>query len=97
MKMKKHAAGVLIGAALSTLSYQSYADVKHIQTMFELAGFDAPKESADMLFALETKIAQLHMKKEQARNSAAQLRAANPIAITNCTPFPAYLDCSPFL
>ena len=27
MKMKKHAAGVLIGAALSTLSYQSYADV----------------------------------------------------------------------
>jgi len=30
-------------------------------------------------------------------NSAAQLRAANPIAITNCTPFPAHLDCSPFL
>ena len=47
------------------------AYVKHIQTMFELAGFDAPKESADMLFALETKIAQLHMKKEQARNFAA--------------------------
>ena len=53
------------------------AYVKHIQTMFELAGFEAPKESADMLFALETKIAQLHMKKEQARNFAANYNKLN--------------------
>ncbi|MAI65796.1 MAG: peptidase M13 [Alteromonas sp.] len=47
------------------------AYVKHIQTMFELADFDAPEASAKMLFELETRIANLHMKKEQARNFAA--------------------------
>lgn len=47
------------------------AYVKHIQTMFELAGFNAPQQSAQMLFELETRIAELHMKKEQARNFAA--------------------------
>ena len=47
------------------------AYVKHIQTMFELAGFNAPQQSAQMLFELETRIAKLHMKKEQARNFAA--------------------------
>ncbi|WP_420934142.1 M13 family metallopeptidase [Alteromonas sp. A081] len=47
------------------------AYVKHIQTMFELAGFNAPQKSAQMLFELETRIANLHMKKEQARNFAA--------------------------
>lgn len=47
------------------------AYVSHIQKMFEIAGFDAPASSAQMLFALETQIAELHMKKEQARNFAA--------------------------
>lgn len=47
------------------------AYVSHIQKMFEIAGFDAPTSSAQMLFALETQIAELHMKKEQARNFAA--------------------------
>tara|TARA_B100000035_G_scaffold115469_1_gene97857 strand:- start:351 stop:650 length:300 start_codon:yes stop_codon:yes gene_type:complete len=28
-------------------------------------------------------------------NSAAQLRAANPVAIANLTPFPAHFNCSP--
>lgn len=47
------------------------AYVKHIETMFTLAGFDAPADNAQKLFAMETQIAQFHMKKEQLRNWAA--------------------------
>jgi putative endopeptidase len=42
----------------------------HIEKMFALAGLKNGAKTADMLLALETKIAQQHMKKEQARNWA---------------------------
>lgn len=45
--------------------------VKHIEKMFTLAGFEQPAESAKTLMALETTIAELHMKKEDTRNWAA--------------------------
>ncbi len=47
------------------------AYVKHIETMFTLAEFDAPSDSAQMLFDMESRIAELHMKKEEVRNWAA--------------------------
>lgn len=42
----------------------------HIEKMFTLAGFESGANNAEMLLALETKIAQQHMKKEQSRNWA---------------------------
>jgi len=42
----------------------------HIEKMFTLAGLENGAQNAEMLLALETKIAQQHMKKEQARNWA---------------------------
>lgn len=42
----------------------------HIEKMFNLAGLENGAKNAEMLLALETKIAQEHMKKEQARNWA---------------------------
>lgn len=47
------------------------AYVKHIETMFTLAEFDAPSDNAQMLFDMESRIAELHMKKEEVRNWAA--------------------------
>ena len=47
------------------------AYVKHIEKMFTLAGFEQPAESAKKLMELETTIAELHMKKEDTRNWAA--------------------------
>ena len=47
------------------------AYVKHIEKMFTLAGFEKPAESAKKLMELETTIAELHMKKEDTRNWAA--------------------------
>ncbi|WP_414828744.1 M13 family metallopeptidase [Alteromonas sp. H39] len=47
------------------------AYIKHIEKMFTLAGFEKPAESAKMLMDLETTIAELHMKKEDTRNWAA--------------------------
>lgn len=42
--------------------------VAHIERMFNIAGFDKPAESAEMLMALESRIAELHMKKELTRD-----------------------------
>ncbi|MBQ4829010.1 M13 family metallopeptidase [Alteromonas sp. MMG017] len=47
------------------------AYVKHIETMFTLAEFDAPSDNAQMLFDMESRIAEMHMKKEEVRNWAA--------------------------
>lgn len=47
------------------------AYVKHIETMFTLAEFDAPSDNAQLLFDMESRIAELHMKKEEVRNWAA--------------------------
>ncbi|MDO6569157.1 M13 family metallopeptidase [Alteromonas sp. 1_MG-2023] len=47
------------------------AYVKHIETMFTLAEFEAPSDNAQMLFDMESRIAELHMKKEEVRNWAA--------------------------
>ena len=71
------------------------AYVKHIQTMFELAGFNAPQQSAQMLFELETRIAKLHMKKEQARNFAANYNKLTIEELGELMPnfdWPSYLE-----
>lgn len=58
------------------------AYIQHIETMFTLAEFDAPAESAQMLFEMETEIAKLHMKKEEVRNWAANYNKV-PVADLN--------------
>lgn len=47
------------------------AYVEHVQKMFELAGFDAPQASAEMLMALETRIAEGHWTNVENRDSEA--------------------------
>ena len=42
--------------------------VEHIQKMFDLAGFDDGKSAAKTIMALETRLAEQNMKKEDARN-----------------------------
>jgi putative endopeptidase len=44
--------------------------VAHIAKMFELAGVDGGEAAADSIMALETRIAEAHMVKEEARNWA---------------------------
>ncbi|MDX1517780.1 MAG: M13-type metalloendopeptidase [Woeseiaceae bacterium] len=44
--------------------------VKHIEKMFELAGWDDGEQSAQSIMALETRLADAHMKKEQTRDFA---------------------------
>ena len=53
--------------------------VAHIQKMFELAGFDSPAEAAQTVMALETKLAEVNMKKEDTRDWAANYNKV-PIA-----------------
>jgi putative endopeptidase len=47
------------------------AYVSHIETMFEKAGLADGKEAANMIMALETRLAAEHMKKEQTRDMVA--------------------------
>ena len=47
------------------------AYVKHIASMFDLAGFENGAAAADMILALETRMAAEHMKKEQTRDRVA--------------------------
>lgn len=47
------------------------AYVSHIETMFEKAGLADGKEAANMIMALETRMAAEHMKKEQTRDMVA--------------------------
>jgi putative endopeptidase len=47
------------------------AYVKHIATMFDLAGLGNGKSNADLVMELESTLAQQHMKKEQTRNMVA--------------------------
>jgi putative endopeptidase len=42
--------------------------VAHIEKMFDLAGFEGAAEAADTIMALETRIAEAHITKEDARN-----------------------------
>lgn len=42
--------------------------VAHIETMFDLAGFDGGASAAETIMALETRLAEQHMRKEDARN-----------------------------
>ncbi len=42
--------------------------VAHIETMFELAGFEGGAEAAQTIMALETRLAEQHMRKEDARD-----------------------------
>ena len=48
--------------------------VKHIQTMFELAKFESPQQSAKTIMELEAAIAEMHMKKEATRDWAANYK-----------------------
>ena len=52
--------------------------VEHIEAMFELAGLPEPTASAASIMALETRIAEQHMKKEDIRNPMANY---NKVAI----------------
>lgn len=70
------------------------AYVAHIEKMFTLAGFDAPADSAKMLFELETKIANVHMSKEAARNFAANY---NKLSIEELNELMPNFDWSAFL
>ena len=45
--------------------------VAHIETMFDLAGFEGGAEAASQIMALETRMADAHMVKEKARDFAA--------------------------
>ena len=54
--------------------------VAHVQKMFELAGLDAPAEAAETIMALETKLAEVNMKKEDTRDWAANY---NKVAIAD--------------
>jgi putative endopeptidase len=47
------------------------AYVEHVATMFDLAGYDDGATAADMIMALETRMAAEHMKKEQTRDMVA--------------------------
>jgi putative endopeptidase len=47
------------------------AYVKHIETMFDLAGMAGGKEAATKIMSLETRLASVHMKKEKTRDMVA--------------------------
>ncbi|MCP4271461.1 MAG: peptidase M13 [Gammaproteobacteria bacterium] len=47
------------------------AYINYIENMFELAGFQDAKAAAEMIMALETRIASVHMKKEKTRDMVA--------------------------
>jgi putative endopeptidase len=47
------------------------AYIEHVATMFDLAGYDDGAAAADMIMALETRMAAEHMKKEQTRDMVA--------------------------
>ncbi|GEA10068.1 M13-type metalloendopeptidase [Alteromonas sp. KUL49] len=70
------------------------AYVKHIETMFTIAGFDNPAESATMLYALEAQIAELHMPKELTRNFAANY---NKLTIEELTELMPNFDWAAYL
>ncbi len=70
------------------------AYVKHIEKMFTLAGFEQPAESAKMLMELETTIAELHMKKEDTRNWAANYNKVDVAELNTLMP---EFDWSAFL
>lgn len=70
------------------------AYVKHIEKMFTLAGFEQPAESAKMLMELETAIAELHMKKEDTRNWAANYNKVDVAELNTLMP---EFDWSAFL
>ncbi|RDV25647.1 M13 family peptidase [Alteromonas aestuariivivens] len=68
--------------------------VKHIERMFTLAGFDKPSESAEMLMALESAIATLHMKKEDTRDWAANY---NKVPLAELSALMPQFDWNAFL
>ncbi|MEW9798569.1 M13 family metallopeptidase [Alteromonas sp. CYL-A6] len=70
------------------------AYVKHIETMLSLAGMDAPADKAAMLMALETRIADLHMKKEKTRDWATNY---NKVAVSDLSTHMPQFDWNAFL
>ena len=54
--------------------------VEHIEKMFDLAGMEGGEAAASTIMALETRIADKHMKKEEARNWAENY---NKVALTD--------------
>ena len=70
------------------------AYVKHIENMFTLAGFDKPAENAGMLMDLETKIADMHMKKEDTRDWASNY---NKVAVEDMKSVMPDFDWNAFL
>lgn len=70
------------------------AYVRHIEKMLSLADISNAPEKATMLMALETRIAELHMKKEQTRNWAENY---NKVAIDDLADLMPNFDWNAFL
>lgn len=70
------------------------AYVKHIEKMLSLAEIQNASDKAKMLMALETRIAELHMKKEQTRNWAENY---NKVAIDDLAGLMPNFDWNAFL
>ncbi|WP_018984228.1 M13 family metallopeptidase [Salinimonas chungwhensis] len=68
--------------------------VAHIESMFKLAGFDSPQESAATIMSLETEIARLHMKKEETRDWASNY---NKVALDKLNSVMAEFDWQTYL
>ncbi|MEM7430447.1 MAG: M13-type metalloendopeptidase [Pseudomonadota bacterium] len=69
--------------------------VEHVAKMLALAGLDATEEMAETVMALETQIAELHMKKEQARQFAQNYTKVTRDELTELMPkfnWAAYFD-----
>ena len=60
--------------------------VEHIARMFELAGLEDGGAAADMIMALETRIAAEHMKKEDTRDYAANYHKLTPADLPGLMP-----------
>ncbi len=70
------------------------AYVPHIEKMLSLAGMQNAAEKAEMLMALETSIAELHMKKEQTRDWASNYKK---VAIDDLSTLMPNFDWNAFL
>jgi putative endopeptidase len=60
--------------------------VAHVQKMFEIAGFESPAKAAASIMALETRIADAHITKEEARNWPVNYNKVSPDKLNEVMP-----------
>lgn len=71
--------------------------VEHIEKMFELAGLGGGKDAAQIIMALESRIAEQHMRKEETRNWAENYNKVTREALRELMPefaWSEYLDAA---